>query len=95
MRGSEKDEGRPEKDEKAHKSDVIAFFKDSLASVPETRAAVGRGIDYRFSSDKVTGFALCLDARILHLSIFAKANGSKAAQGTRISRFSRRSRNKY
>lgn len=78
----------PENEGKSHKSDVMAYLKDSLTAVPETRPAVGKGIDYRFSSERVTGFALCLDDRILHLSIFAKTNGMEhAAQGSRISRF--------
>lgn len=83
----------PEREAKTRKGDVVAFLKDSLSAVPETRPAVGRGTDYRFSSEKVTGFALCLDEQVLHLSIFAKTNGMEhAAQGSRISRFSRRSR---
>jgi hypothetical protein len=86
----------PQNEGKSHKSDVMAFLKDSLTAVPETRPAVGKGTDYRFSSEKVTGFALCLDDRILHLSIFAKTNGMEnAAQRSRISRFSRRSRARY
>jgi hypothetical protein len=86
----------PEKEGKSHKSDVTAFLKDSLAATPETRPAVGKGIDHRFSSDKVTGFALCLDEQVLHLSVFAKTNGTgHVAQASRISRFSRRSRYRH
>ncbi|RJR43450.1 MAG: hypothetical protein C4576_14360 [Desulfobacteraceae bacterium] len=74
----------------------MAFLKNSLTAVPEIRPAVGKGTDYRFSSEKVTGFALCMDDQVLHLSIFAKTNGTEhVAQGSRISRFSRRSRARY
>jgi hypothetical protein len=48
---------------------------------------------HRFSA---SGFPLCLDDQILHLSIFTKTNGMEhAAQGARISRFSMRIRYRY
>mgnify|MGYP001051795827 CR=1 FL=1 len=73
----------------------MEFLRWSLTAETETRPSVGTGEDYRLSSEKVTGFALCLDGKILHLSIFAKANGTgRAAMGSRMARFSRRSRSR-
>ena len=57
------------------------------------QAKVGRKQAYRLCSQKVTGFALGLDDRVLHLSIFARINeNGREISGARISRFSRRAR---
>ncbi len=83
----------PEKEHKSLKSQVTEFLRVGLTAETESRPSVGSGEDYRLTSDKVTGFALCLDGKILHLSIFARTNGNgHAAQGSRMARFSRRSR---
>ena len=83
----------PEKEQKALKSRVTEFLRAGLTAQTETRPSVGTGTDYRLSSEKVTGFALCLDGKILHLSIFAKSNGTgRASMGSKIARYSRRSR---
>ena len=83
----------PEKEQKALKSRVTEFLRAGLTAQTEIRPSVGTGTDYRLSSEKVTGFALCLDGKILHLSVFAKANGiGHAALGSRVARFSRRSK---
>lgn len=81
------------KDHKASKSEVTEFLKAGLATEVETHPGVGSGIDYRLSSQKVTGFALSLDDRVLHLSVFARINeNGREISGARISRFSRRAR---
>jgi hypothetical protein len=85
----------PDKEEKALKSHVTEFLKEGLVAEVETHPSVGSGTDYRMSSRKITGFALCLDGKVLHLSVFSRANGNgHAALGSRIARFSRRSRNR-
>ncbi|MBN1105479.1 MAG: hypothetical protein JXL84_18860 [Deltaproteobacteria bacterium] len=85
----------PGKEHKALKSRVTEFLKSGLTAQAETRPSVGTGTDYRLSSGKLTGFGLCLDGKVLHLSIFAKANGTdRAASGSRMARFSRRSRSR-
>jgi hypothetical protein len=82
----------PEKEHKILKSQLTAFLNASLTADTESHTAVGSGIDYRLSSSKVTGFALTLEERILHLSIFARLNGNNRAHSpARMARFSRRS----
>jgi len=55
----------------------------------------GLGTDFRLESRKITGFALALDDQILHMSIFARADGGDThAKDSRIERFSRRRRNR-
>jgi hypothetical protein len=83
----------PEKEHKALKSRVTEFLGAGLTARTETRQSVGTGTDCRLSSEKLTGFALCLDGKVLHLSIFARQNGN--GQGTshsRMARYSTRSR---
>jgi len=84
---------QPDKEHKALKSHVTEFLKSGVTAEVESHPSVGSGTDCRLSSEKIAGFALCLDGKILHLSIFTKANASDhAGQGSRIARFSRRSR---
>jgi len=56
---------------------------------------VGLGTDFRIESKKITGFALALDEQLLHISIFARADGGdRDVADSRIERFSRRRRNR-
>jgi hypothetical protein len=85
----------PDKEEKAYKSEVTKFRKASLSANAEVRPAVGLGTDFRLESRKVIGFALVLNDQILHVSIFARADGRNTdIADSRIERFSRRSWNR-
>ncbi|MEW6664982.1 MAG: DUF6569 family protein [Thermodesulfobacteriota bacterium] len=85
----------PDKDVKAHKSDVTEFLKVGVSAEMESHPSVGSGIDCRLSSRKVTGFALCLDDKVLHLSIFARLNGNgQEIPHSRMARYSRRRRSR-
>ena len=83
----------PEDIPKVLRSPVTKFFKDCLAAETDTHPAVGLGTDFRLESKKLTGFALVLDDHLLHLSAFARQNGSGAAHA-RMGSFSRRRRNR-
>lgn len=71
----------PEKEHKNLTSEVIKFMRASHSAEIESRPSVGLGTDLRLESKKVTGFALLLDDKILHLCIFTRANsqGRKTA----------------
>jgi len=85
----------PDKEHKALKSEVSKFQKSALSAKAETRPSVGLGTDFRLESRKLTGFALGLDDQILHISVFARADGGNTdAADSRIRRFSRRRRNR-
>ena len=85
----------PDKEHKALKSEVTRFQKSALSARAETRPSVGFGTDIRLESRKITGFALALDDQLLHISIFARADGQKRnAADSKIERFSRRRRNR-
>ena len=85
----------PDKEHKALKSEVTRFRKSALSANAETRPSVGLGTDFRLESRKITGFALAFDDRLLHVSIFARADGrNRHAADSRIERFSRRRRNR-
>lgn len=83
----------PENEAKAFKGPVTEFLRAALIAEAENHPSVGAGTDYRLSSEKVTGFALCLEGKVLHLSIFAREDRrGPRAQGSRITRFSQRSK---
>jgi len=84
----------PEKDHKALKSEVTKFQKATLSANAEARPSVGLGTDFRLESKKITGFALALDDQLLHISIFARADGQGKHADSRIERFSKRRRNR-
>jgi len=85
----------PDKEHKALKSEVTKFQKSALSAKAETRPSVGLGTDFRFESKKVTGFALALDDHLLHISIFARADGTKhEKQASRMERYTQRRRNR-
>ena len=85
----------PDKGHKALKSEVTRFQKSALSTSAETRPSVGLGTDFRLESRKITGFALGLDDQVLHLFIFARADGQdRNNSNSRIERFSSRRRNR-
>ena len=85
----------PEKEHKYHKSKVTAFVKSALSAHLEPHPSVGLGTDIRMESKKITGFALALDNKVLHVSLFAKENGDgEKMRSSRIHRYSRRRRNR-
>ena len=78
---------------KSLKGDVTRFLKDAARADVESRPSVGAGTDWRLASADVTGFALALDAEVLHLSVFARRDGhGEGGQGSSIQRFSTRQR---
>jgi len=85
----------PDKEHKALKSEVTKFREAALSADAEDRRSVGLGTDFRLESEKITGFALALDDQVLHVSIFARADGrDRHAADSRIERFSKRRRNR-
>ena len=84
---------RPKAVPKVLRSPVTKFFKDCLTAEADSHPAVGLGTDFRLESKKLTGFALILDDHLLHLSAFARQNGSGAAHA-QMGSFSRRRRNR-
>jgi len=84
-----------DKEHKALKSEVTKFQKSALSAKAETRPSVGLGTDYRLESRKITGFALALDEQLLHISIFARADGQNhRKQASRMERYTQRRRNR-
>jgi len=83
------------KEYKALKSELTKFRKAADAAGSEGTPGVGLGMDFRIESRRVTGFGLVLNDQVLHLSVFARADGrDKHAADSRIERFSRRRRNR-
>ena len=75
--------------------DVANFKKGIFSCKMETHDSVGLGTDCRLESDKLTGFALALDGKVLHMSVFARLAGLQGgSQTSRMARYSRRSRNR-
>jgi hypothetical protein len=75
--------------------DVANFKKGIFSCKMETHDSVGLGTDCRLESDKLTGFALALDGKVLHMSVFARVAGVQGrTQTSRMARYSRRSRNR-
>jgi hypothetical protein len=68
-----------EKEYKPLKSGVTGFIKSSMASRTESRTSVGLGEDCRMESRRITGFALVLDDKIIHLSVFSRPDDGKCA----------------
>ena len=85
----------PEKEPVTQDDAVSGFLADAQAATVEPHSAVALGIDCRLRSNKVIGFALVFDGQVLHLSIFAPANGAKqTGETSRMGRFSARRRNR-
>ncbi|MBP1623778.1 MAG: hypothetical protein H6Q07_1798 [Acidobacteria bacterium] len=55
-------------------ADVEGFLKSVREAKMEEFPAVGEGVDIRFSGRDITGAALAVDDRIVHLSAFAGGN---------------------
>jgi hypothetical protein len=85
----------PDKTYEFHKSEVTRFMLNSIGTETESRPSVGLGTDFRMESKKITGFALALDEKILHLSLFALTNGNAKGKGySHMQRYSRRRQNR-
>lgn len=85
----------PEKEHKSLKSEVTKFMKASQSSQMETHPSVGLGTDCRIESKKITGFALVLDNKIIHLSIFSRSDDQKKDKNTsKMERYTHRRRNR-
>ncbi|MBW1706510.1 MAG: hypothetical protein JRJ86_15305 [Deltaproteobacteria bacterium] len=85
----------PEREHKTLKSEVTRFIKTARAARVQSHPPVGQGIDLRMESSKITGFALSLDNRILHLCVFARENGRNRNTNTpRMERYTQRRRNR-
>jgi hypothetical protein len=68
-------------------SDVLAA---ASAAKAESRPSVGLGIDLRLESEKLAGFALEHEDRVVHICLFPKAGNRKADGSTRMMRHSTR-----
>jgi len=83
------------KEYKALKSEVTKFRKAADAAGSEGTPGVGLGMDFRIESRKVTGFALALNEKVLHVSVFARQNGQHREQRpSRMGRYTQRRRNR-
>jgi hypothetical protein len=76
--------------------DQVTDFTQRIYSCElETHDSVGLGTDCRLESDKLTGFALALDSKVLHMCVFSRLAGVQGkSQTSRMARYSRRSRNR-
>jgi hypothetical protein len=72
---------------KREASDVLAA---ASAAKAESRPSVGVGMDLRLESDKLVGFALEHEGRILHPCLFPNAGNRKTEGSTRMARHSTR-----
>ena len=80
---------------KTLKSKVTKFLWAASNATVECHRPVGLGTDMRLESRTLTGFALAHEGKILHLSVFARSNGSRDVRYTsRIQRFSSRRRSR-
>jgi hypothetical protein len=68
-------------------SDVLAAASGAKA---ESRPSVGLGMDLRLESDKLVGFALKHEDRVVHVCLFPNAGNRKADSSTRMARHSTR-----
>ena len=85
----------PEKEHKALKSEVTKFMVSSRTAGVESHESVGLGSDCRMESKKITGFALVLDNKIIHLSVFSRSDDRKQDKSTsRMERYTQRRRNR-
>lgn len=85
----------PDKEHKAHKSEVTKFTSASQAAQVETQKSVGLGTDCRMESRKLTGFSLTHKDEILHLSLFPRINGQGPnKRASWMERYTRRRQNR-
>ena len=84
-----------EKEQKSSKSDITNFTKGVLACKVEAHDAVGLGADFRLESNKLTGFALALDGKVIHMSVFTReGDGKGGSESSQMARYSRRRQNR-
>jgi hypothetical protein len=80
---------------KTLKSKVTKFLWAANNATVECHRSVGLGTDIRLESRTITGFAMAHEEKILHLSVFARNNGSSEDRYTgRMQRFSTRRRSR-
>ena len=85
----------PDKEHKSLKSKVTKFMVSSKTASVESHESVGLGTDYRMESKRITGFALVLDNKIIHLSVFSLQNSGKQNKNrSRMESYTRRRRNR-
>jgi len=83
----------PGSDERPSGAEVRRFLEAARAASVESHSSVGLGTDCRMESGRLAGFALVHEEQLLHLSVFARGNGSsRERHGSRMQRFSRRRR---
>ena len=70
-------------------SDVLAAASEAKA---ETRPSVGLGMDLRLESEKLVGFALEHEGRIVHICLFPTIGNRKTESSNRMARHSTRRR---
>ena len=88
------DRFEPKKEHKVPRGDVSAFLEGAVSAGVESRPSVALGTDCRIASDKLTGFALALDGKVLHLAMFGKNGRGRGGpgNGSRMQRASARRR---
>ena len=64
-------------------SDVLAA---ASAAKAESRPSVGLGMDLRLESEKLVGFALEHEGRVVHICLFPNTGNRKADGSTRMAR---------
>jgi len=75
--------------------EVTKFRKAADAAGSEGNPGVELGTDFRIESRRVSGFALTLNEKVLHLSVFAREDRGKGnGHESRMGRFSQRRRNR-
>ena len=87
------DWSEPDSEERPSGAEVRTFLEAARTCLVESHSSVGLGTDCRMESERFAGFALVHEEQLLHLSVFARGNGSsRERHGSRMQRFSRRRR---
>ncbi|RLB12139.1 MAG: hypothetical protein DRG63_12100 [Deltaproteobacteria bacterium] len=82
-------------DGRALKSSVTGFLKSVRSAEVHEHPSVGAGTDCRIESRSTAGFALALDGRVIHMSVFRKTiNQRNNNTNSRMQRFSQRRENR-
>lgn len=79
---------KEDKEFKVLKSKVTQLLKNASKANIETHKSVGEGIDCRLETKEITGFSLCHENQIPHMSVFGKSDIDKP--NSRMQRFSQR-----
>jgi hypothetical protein len=74
----------------AGKKAASEVFAAASAAKAESRPSVGLGMDLRFESDKLVGFALAHEGGIVHICLFPNAGNRTTEGSTRMARHSTR-----